>query len=54
MPIKLLASLLPKNLVHNCLLIRSPDALLYLIAISGFPDFEQFYTVGFPMGTQVA
>jgi len=22
------------------------------IAISGFPDFEQFYTVGFPMGTQ--
>lgn len=23
------------------------------IAISGFPDFEQFYAVGFPMGTQV-
>ena len=22
------------------------------IAISGFPDFEQFYAVGFPMGTQ--
>jgi hypothetical protein len=22
------------------------------IAISGFPDFERFYTVGFPMGTQ--
>ena len=21
------------------------------IAISGFPDFEQFYTFGFPMGT---
>lgn len=23
------------------------------IAFSGFPDFEQFYTAGFPMGTQV-
>ena len=23
------------------------------IAISGFPDFEQFYSAGFPMGTQV-
>ena len=23
------------------------------IAISGFPDFEQFYAAGFPMGTQV-
>jgi hypothetical protein len=23
------------------------------IAISGFPDFEQFYAVGFPMGTQL-
>ena len=23
------------------------------IAIAGFPDFEQFYAVGFPMGTQV-
>ena len=22
------------------------------IAFSGFPDFEQFYAVGFPMGTQ--
>ena len=22
------------------------------IAISGFPDFEQFYAAGFPMGTQ--
>ena len=22
------------------------------IAISGFPDFEQFYAVGFPIGTQ--
>jgi len=22
------------------------------IAISGFPDFEQFYATGFPMGTQ--
>ena len=24
------------------------------IAISGFPDFEQFYAAGFPTGTQVS
>ena len=23
------------------------------IAIAGFPDFEQFYVIGFPMGTHV-
>ena len=46
----------PKRGLGAARLVSTPSRKCFRawlgIAISGFPDFEQFCTVGFPMGTQ--
>jgi hypothetical protein len=47
---------LPKRGLGAARLVSTPSREYFRawlgIAIAGFPDFEQFYAVGFPMGTQ--